>query len=242
LNANNNNRENNNSISIGNIQFNNISFSYKKEDSNEKNNNYVYKNFNLQINGGEKVAIIGNSGSGKTTLIKLLLKLHKIETGEIYVDNKNIDYMSNKYIRDNIIYVNQKTQLFNESVMYNIKYGNDNVTDEVINNIMSSYGIDNLFKNMEKGLNSICGPNGSNLSLGMQKVIIIMRGILKSNGKIYVFDEPLAGLDMNTRKKIIKLILDKTSGKTLIIITHDVEIIPYLDRTIDLNKERKDSK
>ena len=95
---------------------------------------------------------------------------------------------------------------------------------------------------MEKGLNSICGPNGSNLSLGMQKVIIIMRGILKSNGKIYVFDEPLAGLDMNTRKKIIKLILDKTSGKTLIIITHDVEIIPYLDRTIDLNKERKNSK
>jgi ABC-type multidrug transport system fused ATPase/permease subunit len=242
LNANNNNRENNNSISIGNIQFNNISFSYKKEDSNEKNNNYVYKNFNLQINGGEKVAIIGNSGSGKTTLIKLLLKLHKIETGEIYVDNKNIDYMSNKYIRDNIIYVNQKTQLFNETVMYNIKYGNDNVTDEVINNIMSSYGIDNLFKNMEKGLNSICGPNGSNLSLGMQKVIIIMRGILKIKGKIYVFDEPLAGLDMNTRKKIIKLILDKTSGKTLIIITHDVEIIPYLDRTIDLNKERKDSK
>ena len=171
--------------------------------------------------------------------MKLLLKLHKLESGEIYIDNKNIEYMSSKYIRDNIIYINQKTQLFNESVMYNIKYGNEGIEENYIKEIMRRYEIDILFKNLEKGLDSISGPNGSNLSLGMQKVIIIMRGILKDKGIIYVFDEPLAGLDMNTRKKIIKLIIDKTKSKTLIVITHDSEIIPYLDRTINLNKEMK---
>jgi ABC-type bacteriocin/lantibiotic exporter with double-glycine peptidase domain len=233
LSASDDNNKNNSNINNGSIQFNNISFGYKKS------NKQIYSRFNLEIKGGEKVALIGSSGSGKSTLMKLLLKLHKLDGGEIYIDNKNIDYMSAKYIRDNCIYINQKTQLFNESVLYNIKYGNDSVDDNYIKSIMQNYEIDVLFKNLEKGLDSICGPNGSNLSLGMQKVIIIMRGILKDNGKIYIFDEPLAGLDINTRKKIIKLIIDKTKHKTLIVITHDTDIIPYLDRTINLNKEMK---
>ena len=235
LSASNDKNQDNNNISNGAIQFNNITFGYKK-DNNNKN---VYNRFSLEIKGGEKIALIGSSGSGKTTLMKLLLKLHKLESGEIYIDNKNIEYMSSKYIRDNIIYINQKTQLFNESVMYNIKYGNEGIEENYIKEIMRTYEIDILFKNLEKGLDSISGPNGSNLSLGMQKVIIIMRGILKDKGIIYIFDEPLAGLDMNTRKKIIKLIIDKTKNKTLIVITHDSEIIPYLDRTINLNKEMK---
>lgn len=235
LSASNDKNQDNANINNGAIQFNNITFGYKK-DNNNKN---VYNRFSLEIKGGEKIALIGSSGSGKTTLMKLLLKLHKLESGEIYIDNKNIEYMSSKYIRDNIIYINQKTQLFNESVMYNIKYGNEGIEENYIKEIMRRYDIDILFKNLEKGLDSISGPNGSNLSLGMQKVIIIMRGILKDKGIIYVFDEPLAGLDMNTRKKIIKLIIDKTKSKTLIVITHDSEIIPYLDRTINLNKEMK---
>jgi len=233
LSASDDNNKNNSNINNGSIQFNNISFGYKKS------NKQIYSRFNLEIKGGEKVALIGSSGSGKSTLMKLLLKLHKLDGGEIYIDNKNIDYMSAKYIRDNCIYINQKTQLFNESVLYNIKYGNDSVDDNYIKSIMQNYEIDVLFKNLEKGLDSICGPNGSNLSLGMQKVIIIMRGILKDNGKIYIFDEPLAGLDINTRKKIIKLIINKTKHKTLVVITHDTDIIPYLDRTINLNKEMK---
>ena len=78
------------------------------------------------------------------------------------------------------------------------------------------------------------GPRGTNLSLGMQKVTIVTRGILKAS-KILIFDEPLAGLDKVTREKVIKMIINETNNKTLIIITHDKEIIPHLEKVVDLN-------
>ena len=78
------------------------------------------------------------------------------------------------------------------------------------------------------------GPRGTNLSLGMQKVTIVTRGILKAS-KILIFDEPLAGLDKVTREKVIKMIVNETNNKTLIVITHDKEIIPHLEKVVDLN-------
>ena len=86
----------------------------------------------------------------------------------------------------------------------------------------------------KKKLELSAGPRGTNLSLGMQKVTIVTRGILKAS-KILIFDEPLAGLDKVTREKVIKMIVNETKNKTLIVITHDKEIIPHLEKVIDLN-------
>lgn len=228
LNINQNNSEK--EILYGNIELKNLNFGYKK-------NNIILKNINLIIKNKEKVAIIGRSGSGKSSLSKLLLKFHKYD-GEIYIDNKNIKQINTKYLRNKLLYANQKTILYDISVMDNIKYGN-NTESEYILKLLTDYELLEIFSGIKDGIYGNAGVQGNELSGGMQKLVIILRTILKSeeaNSLIIIFDEPLAGLDSSTRKKVIKLINDKCSDKTLIIITHDKEILPYMNRIIDLSE------
>ena len=98
---------------------------------------------------------------------------------------------------------------------------------------MEKYDLLSIYDNLENRLHSKAGPKGTNLSLGMQKVTILMRGLMR-NSKILIFDEPLAGLDENTREKVIKMIVAETQNKTVLVITHDPEILPHLDRAVNL--------
>ena len=220
-------------ISSGNISFKDIYFYYSP-------NNFILQNFNLKIKNKEKIAIIGKSGSGKSSLSLLLLKLYSYQ-GEILVDNKNIKDIDTYQLRRNIIYCNQKTLLYDISVLDNINYSN-NYSKELIISILQKYELLDIFSNLPQGIYSNSGILGNNLSGGMQKIVMIMRTILKikkNNPYIIIFDEPLAALDILTRKKIIKLILDFSRQKTLIVITHGTDIIPYVNRVIDFNKLRK---
>ena len=220
-------------ISSGNISFNKIYFYFSP-------NNYILKNFNLKIKNKEKIAIIGKSGSGKSSLSLLLLKLYSYH-GDILIDNKNIKNIDTYHLRKNIIYCNQKTLLYDISILDNINYSN-NYSKDLIINILQKYELFDLFNNLPQGIYSSSGNLGNNLSGGMQKVVMVMRTILKikkNNPYIIIFDEPLAALDILTRKKIIKLILDFSHQKTLIIITHGTDIIPYVNRVIDFNKLKK---
>ena len=101
--------------------------------------------------------------------------------------------------------------------------------------LLNKYDLNTTFSKLEYGINSNAGVNGTNLSLGMQKVVIILRGIIKKYN-IIIFDEPLAGLDSKTRVKVMNLIKDYCNGKTVMIITHDKEIIPYCDEVININE------
>ena len=225
---------NNYKIKLGKIEFRNIQFKYTDK--------LIFNNLNLIIQPKEKLAIIGKSGSGKSTLIKLLLRFYPIESGNILVDNIQIDKYNLDHLRQNIYYINQNTNLFNESVYYNIAYGlNNNDLNNSVNNridtFLKNYDLYNIFSNLEGGLNSISGPNGSNLSLGMQKIVLLVRGLLAvqdKNSKVVVFDEPLTALDKKSRVKVIKMIMKECSEKTLIVITHDHEIIPHVDRVVNL--------
>jgi ABC-type bacteriocin/lantibiotic exporter with double-glycine peptidase domain len=221
----------NTGITSGQVQFKDIMYQYDKQDS------VLFEDFNLFIKGGEKVAIIGPSGSGKTTLMKLLVAMYSPKKGQILIDDNDISKMTHKYIRDNVIYINQRTNLFNMNIIDNIAYGNEHVDKKHIEKLLKTYNLDNVFTELEEGIYSDAGVNGTNLSGGMQKITILMRGILKK-GVIYIFDEPLAGLDLASRDKVIKLILDMTKGKTLIIITHDPEITPFMDKVVNLKKQK----
>ena len=101
--------------------------------------------------------------------------------------------------------------------------------------MLRKYDLLTIYDNLENGLLSKAGPKGTNLSLGMQKVTILMRGLMRDS-QIVIFDEPLAGLDQKTREKVIKLIVEETRGKTVLVITHDPEILPHLDRTVYLQE------
>ena len=216
----------------GNVVFKNISFSYK-------NNISIFKNTSLNIEGNKITVLMGESGSGKSTLSKLLLKLHEPNNGNIYIDKIDINYYDNDYLLEKIIYVNQRTNLFDKTIMENIKYGNNNISDKDVINYLKKYDLYSIFdNNMKEGIYAKCGTNGSNLSIGMQKIVILLRGIFKNNYKIIIFDEPLAGLDQNSRGKVIKLIkdLNKNNNITIIIITHDKEITSIANKVIYMSQ------
>ncbi len=102
-----------------------------------------------------------------------------------------------------------------------------------IDTILEKYDLLSIYDNLENGLDTYAGPKGTKLSLGMQKITILMRGLMR-NSQVLIFDEPLAGLDQKTREKVIKMITEETQNKTVIVITHDPEIIPYMDRSVNL--------
>jgi ATP-binding cassette subfamily C protein len=216
----------------GSVTFQNVSFKYKK--------NYIFKNLNISIKDKEKVAIVGKSGLGKSTAILILLKLYSY-SGNILIDNKNIKNIDVDYLRSRIIYCNQKTILYDLSVIENMRFGN-NAPKGYIISILNKYNLMELFNNLPLSIENNSGVLGSNLSGGMQKIVLIVRSILRikyDNPFVIIFDEPLSALDPLTREKVIKLIMDFCKNKTLIIITHDKEIIPYMDREIDFSEITK---
>ena len=222
-----------NNINQGNIKFENISFKYNKNDTN-----YLFKDLTLEIKSNDKIAVLGRSGSGKSTLMKMLVDLHRPQKGKIVIDNVDIKDIDTEYLRNKVMYVNQRTLLFDKSVIYNIKYGNEQISNDKILNLIQKYELETIYQELDNGLQSNCGVNGNKLSLGMQKTTIILRAIL-NKCKIIIMDEPLAGIDQNTRKKIIKLIISECQNKTLIVITHDKEILPYMNKTINLQSLKR---
>ena len=218
----------NGSISIRNLRF-------KYDDK------FIFKNLNLEIDNKDKVAIIGRSGSGKTTLLKLILKLHTYE-GIIKIDNIDTTQIGTESLRDNILYINQRTKLLDKPVIENIKYGTT-TNDKYIIKFLKKYKLMNIFSNLKNGVYEEVLVGGSNLSLGMQKIIILVRGILKiKNSLIVMFDEPLAGLDKKTRELVMNMISNECTQKTLIIITHDMEIKSIVNRTINIESIKNNPK
>ena len=217
-----------------NIKIDNLSFKYSSDDTST---DYLFKDFTLNIKENEKIGIVGRSGSGKTTLMKMLVKLYEPNEGKIYIGDIDIADVSKKSLRSHVNYVNQKTNLFNDSLMFNLQYGN-NKSEKEIEQLLKKYKLNEVYTDLNDGYKSDVGINGGNLSLGMQKVTTIVRGILKPCG-IIIFDEPLAGLDERTRDKVMKLLFNECKTKTIIVITHDEEILPHLDRTINVNEFQK---
>ena len=215
-------------IQNGDIEFKDVVFRYNKESEE-----VLFDGLNLKLTGKTKIGVMGRSGSGKTTLMKMLIGLYKPEEGHIMIDGIDISKMNIEHLRDNINYVNQRTQLFDETILYNMKYGND-ITEEEITSKLKAYKLDAVFSDLPGGVNASAGLGGGNLSGGMQKITILMRGLLKK-GNIVILDEPLAGLDKTSISKVIDMIVSEMKGKTLIVITHDNTILPYMDRVVDIN-------
>ena len=214
------------------IEFRDVSFYYPTDDRTPPK--YILRNFDLTVRAGEKVAILGGSGSGKSTLSKLLLNLYSYE-GDILLDGVNTKDIDNNVLRAMVVYINQRTQMFDTTVLENIKYGNPGVSDQAVQDVLQAYHLDSIYKGLSDGVHSQCGLNGNHLSLGMQKVTMLLRAYFKmADAQVILFDEPLAGLDGDTRKKIMKMISDIDKTKTVMVITHDREILEITDREVNL--------
>jgi len=227
--SNNNVDESNSTTNIkeGHIQFKDITFSYK-------NSKKLYDKFSMEIKPQIKTAIIGKSGSGKSTLMKLMMGFYTVDEGKILIDNIDISDYNLSNLRKNIAYVNQDTNLFNNSILFNIQYGNNTLEND-IKSMIDNFGIWDFFKHMDYNLNKSVGVNGSNLSGGQKQIILILRALLNKNSRVIIMDEPTSALD-STNKKIFLDILKNIKNKTIIIVTHDNSLIEFVDKVIYLQK------
>ena len=213
----------------GNIEFNNINFSF------EENN--ILKSINLTIESGKKTAFVGLSGSGKSTLINLLLRFYDNYTGDIKIDNHDIKSMSLFDLRENISLITQETLLFNESILDNIRYGNMSSGDKEIEEISRLSGVSKFADELPEKLHTVVGESGIKLSGGQRQRIAIARALIK-NAPILVMDEATSSLDNLTEREIQKALDELMKDKTTIIIAHRLSTIKDADIifTIDNGK------
>ncbi len=197
------------------IEFKNVYFSYNKK--------YNLENINFKINKGEKVAIVGTSGSGKTTLINLIKKNYEITKGEILIDDINIDKYDLKYLKEKILIVNQKANLFKNTINNNLKFNKHIDINQYIDLTLSN--------KIEK---KIIEQNGKNLSGGERQRLILARTLIQEPS-ILILDDSLNALDLKTEEKIISNILNKYKEKTIIFITSRIKSIKEFDKILLLD-------
>lgn len=202
-----------------NITFNNVIFT----------NNFS-KPISLTIKAQKKTAILGNIGSGKTTLLKSLVGFIKY-SGDIYIDNININHLSKTNISNMISYVPQKPTLFNRTIYENLAYGTNYTKSEIIN-ALKNINILNWFEQSNLNLDSTVGQHGEKLSGGQRQIIFILRSIIQ-NKQIILFDEPTSSLDKASKNTIINII-NSLNNKTIIVTTHDHDILHHFDYVIKL--------
>jgi len=204
------------------IEFKNVTFSYGKGD--------VIKNFNLKINKGQKVALVGLSGSGKSTLISLLLRLYNIQSGEILIDGKNISEYQIDSLREVFALVSQDIFLFNDSVKENLLAGEDYPDHKVEEALNVSYSKE-FINLLPEGLDTTIGDRGLKLSGGQSQRLTIARAFLR-DCPIMLFDEATSALD-NESEKVVQKALDAVGGhKTVIAVAHRLSTIQGYDRIV----------
>ena len=213
----------------GEITFRNIRFAYKNRSKETING------ISLKIAPGEAVALVGRSGSGKTTLVKLLMRFYDLGSGQILLDGTDIARLTKKHLRSFIGVVPQEPILFNNTIKYNIKYGNPKATAAEIRQASKIANIDSFIQELPKKYDTEVGERGVKLSGGQKQRLAIARMIL-SNPSIVIFDEATSQLDSEAEKLIQDAFWKARRGKTTIIIAHRLSTIMKADRIVVLEK------
>ena len=217
-----------NKIQFSSISFENVSFSYNKNDKR------ILTNFNMNIPLTGLIGIVGPSGKGKSTIGKLIIKLYKYD-GIIRIDDVDIQTIDNNFIRSHIIYIDQNSKLFDRKIIDNVLYGCSSGTTycrKQFEHIRANFPqIDAILKKLDIE-NKNAGLGGNNLSGGQRQVVNIVNGLIQDT-QIVIIDEPTNALDPILKKEIIQLIHSyKTYKKAIIVITHDKDLMAVLDRKI----------
>ncbi len=213
----------------GAIAFQNVDFVYPHTGIE------AIKNFNVTINSGEKVLIVGRTGSGKTTIAQLLLRFYDVTSGTININGTPLKDISLKRLREQISYVPQDVFLFSDSVTDNIEFGvtgKQNITAE----LAASYAsIDKEIKDFPKGYETFIGERGVTLSGGQKQRISIARALMKDSN-IIIFDDCLSAVDAKTEHEITKNINQYLGDKTAIIITHRIITSIHFHQVLVMNE------
>ncbi|MEB3752836.1 lipid A export permease/ATP-binding protein MsbA [Acinetobacter sp. MD2(2019)] len=199
---------------------------------------HAIKDFSLNVKAGQTVALVGRSGAGKTSLVNLLVRFHAIQSGEILLDDINIDDIELNCLRTQIAMVNQQVFLFDRSVRDNIAYGQlKNASDaDVITAAKSAYAHD-FIMNLPQGYDTVLGAQGLNLSGGQRQRIAIARAILK-NAPILILDEATSALDNESEHFIQQAFDQAMQERTTIVIAHRLSTIENADQIVVMDQGR----
>lgn len=221
-------------VQDGSIEFKNVSFAYPL--SSEKS----LSNVNLEIKSGETIGIIGSTGSSKSTLVQLLPRLYDATEGEVKVGGVNVKNYNIETLRDQVAFVLQKNVLFSGTIRSNMKWGNENATEQEIINALKQSQAWEFVSKYSDGLDHVVEQGGDNFSGGQKQRLTIARALLKSP-KIIILDDSTSAVDMATDAKIQKSFKEELGNITTIIIAQRISSIQQADRIIVMNEGKIDA-
>ncbi len=216
----------------GSIDFENVAFSYKKESSGN-----VLENINLHIKSGETIGIIGGTGSSKSSLVNLISRLYDVKEGEVKVGGINVKDYDIEALRNQVSVVLQKNVLFSGSILDNLRWGNENATEEECINACKLACADEFINKFPDKYNTHIEQGGTNVSGGQRQRLCIARALLK-NPKILILDDSTSAVDTATDAKIREAFATKIPDVTKLIIAQRISSIQDSDRIVVLDEGR----
>ncbi len=214
----------------GDLNFKDVKFSYVEGEP-------VLKDFDLWVESGQKIAIVGATGSGKTTVINLLTRFYDIDGGEILLDGQDIRNIPMEKLRGSIGIVLQDTVIFSETIAQNIRYGKIDATDEEVIAAAKLARVHDFASKLADGYDTMLTEGGSNLSQGQRQLISIARAVL-ADPKILILDEATSSIDTRTEMHIQAAMIALMKGRTSLIIAHRLSTIRDADKIIVLGEGR----
>lgn len=215
---------------IGRLSFENIDFSYIPGEP-------VLRNFELEVEKGQKIAIVGATGSGKTTIVNLLTRFYELDGGKILLDGINITDIPKQTLRRTIAIVLQDTVLFSDTIAANIRYGKLDATDDEVRRAAAFSGADVFIERLPEGYNTVLAESGSNLSAGQRQLLSISRAVL-ADPKILILDEATSSVDTRTEMHIQSAMVELMRGRTSLIIAHRLSTIRDADKIIVIDGKK----
>lgn len=205
----------------GNVKIDNVSFSYTKDKP-------LIKGFSLDVKSDSKIAIVGPTGCGKTTFINLLMRFYETDSGKITIDGVDIKSLTRDNLRHQFGMVLQDSWLFCGTIMENLRYGNENATDEEVIDAAKAAYAHSFIRRMPDGYNTVISEGGGNLSQGQKQLLCIARAML-TNPPILILDEATSSIDTLTEIRVQKAFAKMMKGKTSFVVAHRLSTIKESD-------------
>lgn len=212
------------------VEFRQVGFNYNDDRT-------ILSDISFKVEDGKKLAIVGPSGAGKSTIARLLFRFYDIDSGEILISGQNIAKVSQNSLRQAIGIVPQDTVLFNDSIMYNIRYAKDDATEQEVFEAARLADIHDFIQSLPDGYDTMVGERGLKLSGGEKQRVAIARVLLK-NPPILVFDEATSSLDSQSEKNILSELYKISRNKTTLVIAHRLSTIVDADTIVVLDEGR----
>ncbi len=216
-------------IADGRIDFNHVNFAYAHSSGEN-----VLENIDLHINAGETIGIIGGTGCGKSSLVNLISRLYDVTDGSVYVGGKDVKSYDLEALRNSVAVVLQKNVLFSGTILDNLRWGNENATEEECRAVCRLACADEFIERFPDGYNTYIEQGGSNVSGGQKQRLCIARALLK-NPKVLILDDSTSAVDTATDAKIREAFAQRIPGTTKIIISQRISSVKDADRVLVLD-------